>query len=854
MPAFQNPIFLLGLLAAGLPLIIHLIHRRRAKVVKFSSLRLLRLIDARLARRRRLREILLLVARTAALVLLPLALARPVADGPRSGAGGDAAGARAAVVVLLDDTMSLGYREEGATRFQRARAAAAEVLRTLEPGDEAMVLSLSRLPAPGGEFFTRDTAALALSLDESAPTLAAGDPRAAFERAGEALGRSTMVNREVYLISDMQERGGVDRLKARTAGGDRARARAVADLLPQGARVTFINVARGSSPNVAIEEVSLPVAPLVVGRETTIAVRLANHSGAAAEVTASLVVGGKAVRDAPPARVEAGATTTATIAHAFAEAGEFLCSVRVTGDALEADDERFFLARVSEQTPVLIVNGAPSPVPYQDASFYLAAALESDAPAGPAGARAPIYRLDKVHPSKMPEEGLAKYRAVLLLDVPGLAPSAALALRRWVSAGGGLVVFAGGQVDGEEYDKMFSAGGAPLTAARVAFTEGAGAGADAAKADADGAGGAEQPGISFEAPTAAHPALPAGLLGWTSPRLVRWLRLEPREGEPAREVLRFSNGYPAIVEKPVGRGVSLFCAFPADASWGNLPLRAVYLPLVRALARHAAASREGVLAASPGAPVPLAPGAEHECDVVIVHPGGREERRLVAPAGAGGGASGAKKGDESLAALTPWETGLYDLRVTPRGGRPSGEGAAGAERRSPLVVNVDTAAESAPAAEPRSAADLAEIIAADPRDVMLVTADELSGLRARILARRHGRDLWPWFFWAAIALLVGESIFANWLLPAKRVAARGGSAASAGRLPAQAPTGAARPAPVEAGAASRAAPAKAAAGAPAGAAAPGAKAAPAPRPPATTTRPAVGPPKSAGGGLKEAPR
>ena len=58
--AFLNPFFLLGAMAAALPVLVHLVRRTRATKIQFSSLMFLRRIEQRTIRKRKLRNLALL--------------------------------------------------------------------------------------------------------------------------------------------------------------------------------------------------------------------------------------------------------------------------------------------------------------------------------------------------------------------------------------------------------------------------------------------------------------------------------------------------------------------------------------------------------------------------------------------------------------------------------------------------------------------------------------------------------------------------------------------------------------------------------------------------------------------------
>ena len=70
---FLSPLFLVGLAAIAIPLALHLFRKRADPIVPFGAVRLLRQAPVEQARRRRLRDLLLLALRVAALVLLAIA-------------------------------------------------------------------------------------------------------------------------------------------------------------------------------------------------------------------------------------------------------------------------------------------------------------------------------------------------------------------------------------------------------------------------------------------------------------------------------------------------------------------------------------------------------------------------------------------------------------------------------------------------------------------------------------------------------------------------------------------------------------------------------------------------------------
>src|SRR5215470_4036303 len=115
---FLTPLFLIGLGALAIPVLVHLIQRERKRVVEFPSLMFVRRIPYQSVRRRRIRHWALLMLRAAAIALIVAAFARPFLREHASTVVA-ASGARE-VVILLDQSASMGYGDH----FARAQDAA----------------------------------------------------------------------------------------------------------------------------------------------------------------------------------------------------------------------------------------------------------------------------------------------------------------------------------------------------------------------------------------------------------------------------------------------------------------------------------------------------------------------------------------------------------------------------------------------------------------------------------------------------------------------------------------------------------------------------------------------------------
>jgi Aerotolerance regulator N-terminal/von Willebrand factor type A domain len=191
--SFLYPFFLAAVVAAAIPVILHLFRRRTETVVDFPAVRLLQKAPVEHQRRRRLRELILLALRVAALVLLAFAFARPFF---RSAA---AAIATPVSVVALDESMSMSAPAQFESAKQLARQAIADA-----PGDHLVSLvtfsdSAAVLVPP-----TTDRGGLIAAVDSAAPTAGGTRFRTALGRAAEAIGASAG---RIVVVTDLQQSG-----------------------------------------------------------------------------------------------------------------------------------------------------------------------------------------------------------------------------------------------------------------------------------------------------------------------------------------------------------------------------------------------------------------------------------------------------------------------------------------------------------------------------------------------------------------------------------------------------------------------------------------------------------------------
>jgi len=531
---FLVPAFLLGLVAIGVPILIHLRQREQRDPIRFPSLMFLSRITQRTAERRRITNRWLLLLRALAVAGLVLAFARPFLEREPDLL---LASRRRALVIALDRSMSMGY----AGVWERALDSIRAAVGSLGAGERAGIVSFdesAEVVVPLTEDRAAFDAALARLEPGSGGTRLASGLRMARDLVAAARDEAV----EVLLVSDLQ-RQSLQGLEA-------------VDPLP-GATLRVVPVGALEPANARV--VSATVDRTVSGRQATLqaGARVATEGGSGPRrVRATLVVNDRelATTDAvlPPNGITSIAFPPVRVPDAAASA-----VVRLESDDLAADDQYRFTLGGPAGVPVLLVL---PPGVSGDQLLYLERALGIS--------RSPSFVV-QVRRGAPSAADLARASVVVAADLAPLAGRGA-ALEAFVERGGGLLAFAGQRTGGNAVREPWLPGAVGRVVDRTT--------------DRGGRLGWVQ---------ADHPIFDpfrdAVTSDFGSARFFRYREVEV--DSTATTLARFDDGKPALVERRIGSGRALLWASASDAVWSDLPLQPVFLPLVHRLVGYA--SRAG---------------------------------------------------------------------------------------------------------------------------------------------------------------------------------------------------------------------------------------------------------------------
>ncbi|HXX93844.1 MAG TPA: BatA domain-containing protein, partial [Planctomycetota bacterium] len=561
--AFLAPWMLWGLAAASVPVILHFFYRSRYRTVPWAAMKFLLTSVEQTSRRLRFQELLLLVARTALLLLLALALARPSSVARSGSADGDAVDA----VLLVDLSTSMGARDGAKTRLERAKDGALAVIDHLPPHSTVQVIATADREMPLGP-------AAASNLDQAREIVRSitqahlsTDHLPGLVEAEKALESGHSPNKELYLFTDMQKSGW-----ERQAAAVQAKLREISKT----STVTLVRCGTRAPRNVSIVGLQPQSGIPHTGERVGFAVLVRNTgSEPVRDLTVTLEVEGRGKERESQAipSLAPGETVAVTLTAKLEKAGLRPVTAAVGPDDLEADNTFTRVIHVREQTRVLVVDGSPSEQrPETGSSYYLMHSLRPV----PESAWASYHVQPRlVTPLEATPAHLGDMDACILANVPlagtgentpGALPQEFVdRLARFVREGHGLLIFGGPRVAVDLYNQVLfdEHGLLPYRLTPAELPAASPAHPDPVTADPTG----------FLAAFRDEPLSRLAQVNAT-----QWLGLDERESKESRVALRYGNGKAAVATRTVGTGEVVVVTTSADPRWTDWPLRHTYLP------------------------------------------------------------------------------------------------------------------------------------------------------------------------------------------------------------------------------------------------------------------------------------
>lgn len=713
----MNPLMLLGLLGISLPIIAHLLSRKKYDVVQWGAMQFLEL--GRQAKRRiRLEEFLLLAIRIGIIALLAIAMSRPWLSG--AVAAWFAATPPADYVLVIDSSYSTNWHGAARTPQQRAIKWAQDFLKELSAADTVAVIDARDVVNPVMPKFSRDRVTLKKLLDELPTSTGTSHLNEAIVKALQLLQTGSSLSRHVIVVTDGQAIPWQNADEQFFLQLDELRQQAT---VPAQVWVVNTQAQQAKRTNYSVDRLQLSRELTVVDFPVRIKTRLKCSGGTAASTRkVFLEIDGQRMADqTQTVRLEPDGQASLDFEYRFKSVGSHLIAVVTDEDSLPNDDRAEAALSITDALPVLIVDGHPHADPTRSESFFAKLALTA------ASNPTPWINAEIIPVSQLTSDKLRQPQVVLLANVARLDEPQLESLVAYVESGGGLAITLGDQVQRTWYLEQMHQKHALLPATLGAI--------ETAPRDK------EAPPITVLNESLELPWLRqfrAGAAdGLLEARFTNWFKIDALS-DNAVVSAKLSNGSPWLVSRAVGRGQVALLTSTLDADWTTLPAKPDYVAFLHELIFDLTSGRVARNVEAGVSLVAPAPSVQLANEFAFIGPDQKEHAALVA-------------GDELLP-LVRWDEtllpGVYRLRQRGKDARSTDE---------LFVVNFD-----------RRESDLAPL--SDERWKTLTEEERVRLLKEpaelfKSLKSENARvEIWPLLLLVFLAILISEVVMTRRLV------------------------------------------------------------------------------------------
>ncbi len=411
---FLYPGFLFALGALAIPIIIHLFYFRRFKKVYFTNVRFLKEVKDETSSRRKLRNLLVLLARCLAVAMLVFAFAQPFIPKDVAVKQGENA-----VSVFVDNSFSMSALSQAAPLLEQAKKRAKEIISAYAVEDRFQVLT-NDFEGKHQRLVSKEEAIGLVEEIKVSPAVRAVSQ--ILSRQKQALGSGTGINKVSYVISDFQKNiSDFENFKD-----------TVLD-------VNLVPLQAVQEKNVSIDSAWFEAPVQMLSQPNSLVVKVKNWSTDAAENVRLTVKYDGETKPVGELNIPGSSTVLDTVVVNIQKPGWHVAELALTDYPVQFDDHYFFTYNVAEQINVLVINEL-TPSPYLEAAFK-----------GISYFNVSNQPVNQITYSKFQE-----YQLIVVNGPNSISSGLAQELRQYVTNGGNVLVFPSTTSNSATYNAFLS--------------------------------------------------------------------------------------------------------------------------------------------------------------------------------------------------------------------------------------------------------------------------------------------------------------------------------------------------------------------------------------------------------------
>jgi hypothetical protein len=543
---FLNPAILFGLLAASIPVIIHLFNLRKLKKIEFSTLTFLKELQKNKIRKIKLKQWILLALRVLIILFIVMAFARPALQSIQI--GGTTSAAKTTAIFILDDTFSMSVVDQEGSYFNQSKEIIKEIISQLQEGDEIGLILVSNHTSE--HKLTSNFSEFIKNLDQLDLSYSSGDLNTATTKAAELISESKNFNKEIYILSDFQK----NKIAKENLNND------LSELLNESIRFYSFDLSNKGILNLSVDELKINNQIFEKDKPVSFSITITNNSkqDINSAVVSLFLNNERAAQKSFD--LSAGQSTKVDIEATPKATGFIDVVAEIETDEIEQDNKRFASLYIPEKILVGMFSENPNDLTFVD--LALQTVSESK------------YQIERKNISQISTQQLNKYQTIIISA--NTIASGIEQLKNYILNGGGLVLFPSSNIDAVKLNQLYSQFGLRINGSFV------------------GKVNANELKIKFDKTDFNHPVFQNIFLNddkkkYESPELNAYYKL----AASGNQIISLVDGSSFLSEFKIGKGKMFVFNSAPVLSWSDFPIKSIFAPLMNKSVAYLSSKERG---------------------------------------------------------------------------------------------------------------------------------------------------------------------------------------------------------------------------------------------------------------------
>lgn len=530
---FLNPAVLIGLLAASIPVIIHLFNLRKLKKIEFSTLTFLKELQKNKIRKIKLKQWILLALRVLIILFVVMAFARPTLQSIQI--GGTTSAAKTTAVFVLDDTYSMSVVDQKGSYFNQAKEISNQIISQLQEGDEIGIVLVSNQNEE--QKLTSNFSEFVKNLDQLDLSYSSGDLNSSITKAAQIISETKNFNKEIYVISDFQK----NKITDEKIKND------LSELLNDKVRLYSFDLSDKDVFNLSADELKINNQIFEKDKPVSFSVTITNNSKQ--DVNSAVV--SLFMNDERAAQksfdVAAGQSVIVDVDATPKTTGFIDITAEIETDEIEQDNNRYGSIFIPEKINVGLFAENLSDLTFVDLALQTAGEGK--------------YQIERKNISQLTSQQLSKYQTIVISANSIL--SGADQLKNYLTNGGGLILFPESTTEVANFNK---------TLLQLGYSSGASFTGKINSSDLK----IRIDKTDFEHPVFQNIFKNEDKKKYESPELNAYYKLS----STGKQIISLIDGSSFLNEITIGKGKAFVFNSPPVLAWNDFPVKSIFAPLM----------------------------------------------------------------------------------------------------------------------------------------------------------------------------------------------------------------------------------------------------------------------------------